>query len=332
MVLLATLATVVASQALISGAFSLSRQAVQLGFSPRVTVVHTAEDQQGEIYVPEINWILMICCISLVLGFKTASNLAAAYGVAVTGTMLITTFLFFFAMRSVLGTLLTSVLVAFFIVFDVAFFAATAIKIPHGGWFPLVVGGTIFVILTTWKRGRRALFRSITKQMIPMADFLDTLDRSPIHRVEGTAVFMTSQLGGAPPVLLHHVKHNKSLHEQVVLLSIATLGVPHVAEEERIDVRSLGHGIFQVSARYGFMESPDVRALLRACSASGVEQDLATTTFYLGRETLLGRGESHMSAPRKGLFAFLSRNARPATHFFNIPSDRVVEIGMQVQL
>jgi KUP system potassium uptake protein len=332
MVVLATLATVVASQALISGAFSLSRQAVQLGYSPRVTVVHTSGEQQGEIYVPEINWILMVCCIALVIGFESASNLAAAYGVAVTGTMLITTFLFYFAMRGVLGRLVTSVLVVFFLVFDVAFFAATAIKIPSGGWFPLAVGGTIFVILTTWKRGRLALFRSITKQSMPMADFLETFERTPPHRVDGAAVFMTSTLHGAPPVLLHHVKHNKALHEQVVLLSIATLGVPDVPDAERLTVKALGYGIFEVNARYGFMQSPDVRVLLRMCAESGIHQDLATTTFYLGRETLLDRGDSEMSVLRKGLFAFLSRNARPATHFFNIPSDRVVEIGMQVQL
>ena len=332
MVIVATLATVVASQAMISGAFSISRAAVQLGYSPRVTIVHTSGDQEGEIYVPEINWILMVCCIALVIGFKSSTALAAAYGVAVTGTMLITTFLFFFAMRSVLGTLKTTLLVLFFATFDLTFFAATAIKIPQGGWFPLLVGAIIFTILTTWKRGRVALWDSIKKQTMPIPDFLEEIERTPPHRVEGTAIFMTSNPDGAPPVLLHHVKHNKVLHEQVVLLSITTEHVPEVPAEERITVRDLGHGMYQVSARYGFMQSPNVREILRKSQTAGVEHDLASTTFYLGRETLLSRGDSKMSRWRKSLFSFLSRNARPATHFFNIPSDRVVEIGMQVQL
>jgi len=332
MIGIATAATIIASQALISGAFSLSRQAVQLGYSPRLTIVHTSHHQEGEIYVPEINRLLMVSCIALVLGFKSSGNLAAAYGIAVTGTMTITSLLYFVATRQRLGLPKALAILCFFLVFDVGFLSANLVKVKDGGWFPLLVAVVIFAVLATWKRGRAALLESIKKQTKPLAEFTAGLEKRPLHRVEGTAVFMSSNAGGAPPILLHHVRHNKVLHEQVILLSVMTERVPHVSDEHRIEVQPLGLGMFQVTARYGFLELPNVRELLPRLLDFGIDADMATTTFYLGRETLFFRGESGMWKWRKSLFAFFSRNALPATNFFNIPTDRVVEIGMQIHL
>lgn len=332
MIGIATLAAIIASQALISGAFSISRQAVQLGYSPRLTVVHTSGHQEGEIYLPEINRMLMVCSIALVIGFRSSSNLAAAYGIAVTGTMTITSMLFFAAIRPRIGLPMSIAILGFFLTFDLAFLGANLVKIAAGGWFPLLVGAIIFTVLATWKRGRAALLDSITKQTKPLPDFLAEIERHPLHRVDGTAVFMTSNSGGAPPILLHHVRHNKVLHEQVLFLSVMTERVPVVAADRRLAVVPLGQGMFQVTARYGFLELPNVRELLTLLADHDVEADMASTTFYLGRETLLFRGDSGLARWRKSLFAFFSRNALPATHFFNIPSDRVVEIGMQIQL
>ncbi|MFO0696430.1 MAG: potassium transporter Kup [Polyangiales bacterium] len=332
MVVLATLATVVASQALISGAFSLSRQAIQLGFSPRMTIVHTSEDTEGEIYVPEINWLLMISCIGLVVGFRSSSNLAAAYGIAVTGTMMITSVLFFAAMRPKWGTAKTAALVVFFLVFDLAFFGANVVKIAHGGWFPLLVGAIFFAVMTTWKRGRGALFDYIQAQTKPLQQFMSDLETSPPHRVDGTAVVMTSSTTGAPPILVHHLLHNKVLHENIVLLSIVTERVPEISASSRVRLKELGGGFYHVVAKYGFMQTPNVMEILERVREGGVDTSLESTTFFLGRETLLSGGKSGLMNWRKSLFAFLSRNALPATHFFKIPSDRVVEIGMQIPL
>ncbi len=327
-----TLAAIIASQALISGAFSLSRQAVQLGYFPRLTIVHTSDSQEGEIFVPEISRLLMISCILLVIGFESSSNLAAAYGIANTCVMTITTTLLFAAMRQRVGMMIAVPMLVFFLAFDLSFLSANLTKIAAGGWFPLLVGAVIFTMLATWKRGRAALLDSITKQTKPLADFLAELERHPLHRVEGTAVFMTSNSGGAPPILLHHVRHNKVLHEQVLFLSVMTERVPIVSQERRLSVVKLGLGMFQVNARYGFLELPNVRELLTLLADHDVEADMASTTFYVGRETLLFKGDSGLARWRKSLFSFFSRNALPATHFFNIPSDRVVEIGMQIQL
>lgn len=332
MVAIATVATVVASQALISGAFSISRQAVQLGYSPRVTIVHTSGREEGQIYVPEINALLWVACIGLVVGFKTSSNLEAAYGIAVTGTMLITSILFFAVMRVRWGTARAGAIVAFFIVFDLAFLGANIVKIAHGGWFPLAIGVVMFAIMTTWKRGRQALYDFVVGKTLPMDEFMDELDREHPQRVKGTAVFMTSNPDGAPPVLVHHVRHNKVLHKRVVLLSILTERVPEISSKKRVEIRNLSHGIYHVTARYGFMQTPNVPELMKECHKSGIHAEEDQTTYYLGRETLRTDGDSGLVGWRKSLFAFLSRNSRGATYFFDIPPDRVVEIGMQIQL
>ncbi len=332
MVALATAATVVASQALISGAYSLSRQAAQLGYFPRITVVHTSGAERGQIYVPEINEAMMVGCIALVVGFGSSSALAAAYGAAVTGTMTITTILFYAAMRSRLGETKARRLLVLFLVFDLAFLGANLLKIQHGGWVPIAVAIAVFAAMTTWQRGREALRTLMVSRGRPISEFLAEIKETPPLRVPGVAVFMSSTGDIIPPVLLHHLRHNKVLHERVVLLHVKTENVPEIAPADRVEVEELTEGFLRVSARYGFMQSPVVPEICRAAADKGIEIPLDDTTFYLGRETLLMTGKSRMMLWRKRLFAFLSRNARHPTYYFKIPTDRVVEMGMQVEL
>ncbi len=336
---IATAAAIVASQALISGAFSLTRQAVQLGYSPRVTIRHTSHSEIGQIYVPEVNWALGAATIALVLGFRSSSAVAAAYGIAVTGTMTITTVLFHHVARVRWGWAAWKVwpLTAAFLAVDVAFFSANAIKIEHGGWFTIAVATVVFTLLSTWKKGRALLGAQLREAGLPLDLFLaDVRNKNP-KRVPGTAVFMTGNLGTIPAVLLHHLKHNKVLHERVVLVSVLTEEIPAVPEAERVTVRELGAGFFQVVARYGFMETPDVPAMLESLAtreASGPKLQLRAmeTTYYLGRETLLPTGRTPMAGWRKWLFIVMARNARPASAFFGLPPNRVVEMGAQIQL
>jgi len=334
LVAISTVATVVASQALISGAYSLTRQAVQLGYSPRVTIVHTSGKTEGQIYVPEVNWILMVACIALVLAFKNSDSLGAAYGIAVTGTMAITSLLFFTAARELWGwsLLRAGALLTLFLTIDLAFFLANAAKIANGGWFPLAVGVVGFAVMTTWKKGRRILAERIAAGSLPLKAFLADIETTHPHRVPGTAVFMTSTRRGTPPVLLHHFKHNKVLHEQVVILTIATDDVPEVPPDKRINHRSFGNGFFAVTAHYGFMETPQMREVMRLCRQAGLQIRDHDTSFFLGRETLVPARKPEMSTWRRRLFAFLSRNARPPTDFFAIPPNRVLEIGTQIEL
>jgi KUP system potassium uptake protein len=334
----ATLAAVIASQALISGAFSLTRQAVQLGYCPRVTIRHTSHTAIGQIYVPEVNWAIAIACIALVLGFRTSSNLAAAYGIAVTGTMATTTALFHRVMRDhwKWSRPRAWTLTTLFMVVDLAFLFANLAKIPDGGWFPLVAAAGIFALLSTWKRGRSELAVQMSQAGLPRQMFLDELGRNPPHRVAGTAIFMTGNTSNVPPVLLHHLKHNRVLHEQVVLVSIQTLEIPSVPEAERVEIKELGHGFFQVIAEYGFMETPDVPALLEKIQvrklAPGLQLKPMQISYFLGRETLLPGGPSKMARWRKRLFIVMSRNAQTASAFFGLPPNRVVELGAQIQL
>ncbi len=334
MVALATLAAIIASQALISGAFSLTHQAVQLGYAPRVTIIHTSERAEGQIYIPEINYLLMAACLAVVLGFGSSTKLAGAYGVAVTGTMTITSILYFLV-RTKLWKLpfwSSAIMLVVFLGIDLTFFSSTLAKIHHGGWLPLTFGAVVFVVLTTWWRGRTELSRIMDQGNLPDALFLDDTETQALHRVKGTAVFMTSNPDGIPNVLMHHVKHNQVLHKQVVLLSIRTEGVPFVAGNSSLQVKDLGHGFFRVMARVGFMQSPNVPRLLARCEKHGLVSNAGTTTYYLGRQSLITTGRTRMWRWRKMLFAFLSRNARPPTDFFGLPPNRVVELGLQIEL
>jgi KUP system potassium uptake protein len=334
MVVLATVATVVASQALISGAFSLTRQAMQLGYFPRMTVIHTSGTTEGQIFMPEVNRMLMVACVALVLNFRESSNLANAYGIAVTGTMAITSILSYWVARDRWGwsVLRAGSLLLFLLCIDLSFFIACSAKIAHGGWFPLALAGGMFSVMVTWNRGRTLLGEKIAADTLPLDLFLADVEASKPHRVSGTAVFLASTRRGTPSVLLHHFKHNKVLHEQVVILSITTDAVPEVPEQQKIRLKDFGHGFWAVTAHYGFMESADVQDILRRCRARGLETKVADTSYYMGRETLiLKRGGQGMADWRKHLFRFLSRNARSATDFFAIPPNRVVEIGAQIE-
>jgi KUP system potassium uptake protein len=334
MVALATAATVVASQALISGAYSLTQQAVQLGFFPRVTIVHTSKHTEGQIYVPEINNVLLVACVGLVLAFKNSSALAAAYGIAVTGTMGITTICYYVVITKTwkwpqwkaLPLLFT------FLGVDLAFFSASATKFIDGGWFPVLAAAGVFTVMTTWQTGRRHLAKHLADAMLPLQVFLDDVNTLHPVRVKGTAVFMAANPNGVPPILLHHFKHNQSLHEQIVLLTVALEHVPEIPREERVSVEELAHGFFRVKIRTGFMQQTDVPMALLACMKKGLRIDPARTSYFLGRETLLTSGKARMMKWRKTLFAFISRNARPATAYFGLPPNRVVELGMQIDL
>jgi KUP system potassium uptake protein len=335
MVILSTVATIIASQALISGAYSLTRQAVQLGFCPRVTILHTSEESEGQIYVPEVNTALAIACIWLVLSFKESSALAAAYGIAVTGTMAITSIVYFVVLTKTWKWPLWRALplVAVFLSFDIPFFAANAMKFFNGGWFPMAIGLALFMVMTTWKKGRALLGRNLAGKLLPIDVFLADVAEHKPHRVPGTAVFMSSNPHGVPIVLLHHWKHNQVLHQTIVLLSVITETIPEVRTAERLQVKELGHGFFQVTAHYGFMETPNVPAIMDIVAQHyGVPYVPARTSYFLGRETLLPTGDSKMFHWRKALFSFISRNARSATQYFGIPPDRVVELGMQIDL
>ena len=334
LIALATAATIIASQAVISGAFSLTRQAVQLGYSPRLGIEHTSSREIGQIYVPAVNWGLMILTCALVFWFRTSSNIAGAYGVALSTLMLITTLMFYVMSREVWGwSFARAALVSgLFLWVDILFFAANMLKIRSGGWVPLVIAAVIFLLMTTWKRGREILAKRMLEKTVPLKMLLADLAAEPPIRVPGTAVFMYGTADHTPPALVHNLAHNKVLHEKVVFLTVVTEDVPHVDPGERVTIKHIGKGFHTVVARYGFMDDPDIDDVLGACQTQSLDIRMEGTTFFLGRETLIASDRPGMPEWREQLFAFMSRNALRATAFFKIPANQVFEVGTQVEL
>ena len=335
---IATMAAIVASQALISGAFSITRQGIQLGYIPRLEIRHTSKVEEGQIYIPEVNWAIAVGCLIVVMAFKNTSNLGAAYGIAVTGTMFITTLLFDVVarLRFRWAAWKVTALTTSFLLVDVAFLGANLVKVQNGGWVPLLLGLFLFMLMLTWKRGRSLLTQRLAENAMPLSLFLDGVEKSQVHRVAGTAVFMTGSDDGVPPVLLHHLKHNKVLHERVLLLSVKTADVPETSPGERVRVTALGHGFWRVVARYGFMQTPNVPQVLDVVEQLGIRCRPMETSYFLGRERLIPGPDRpsdkiHLSRWRKIIFGIMTRNARSATEFFNIPPNRVVELGTQIE-
>lgn len=332
MVLLATAATVIASQAVISGAYSLANQSVQMGFMPRIEVRQTSDKAQGQIYVPFTNWVLYIAVIYLVFTFQSSSNLAAAYGIAVTGTMTITTVLITFVMVLYWRWPLLLIIPLITVLFtaDMTFFAANAMKIPQGGWFPLGIAGLSFTVLTTWKRGRKLLFDEISRQSVPMQVILD--DAENFTRVEGTAVFLTNVGEGAPSALLHNIKHNKVLHERNILLTVIVEDKPYVTQGNRLLINEMGKGFYRVRIFYGFMDRPDLPEALNSCAALGLPFDMMSTSFFISRAMIVSSANPGMVKWRERLFLVLSKNAMNAADFFKIPTNRVIEMGTRIEI
>jgi KUP system potassium uptake protein len=337
MVALATAATVIASQAVISGAYSLTRQAIQLGFLPRIAIVHTSAREIGQIYIPAVNWLLCAAVIAAVIGFGSSSRLAGAYGVAVTGTMLVDTLLTFFVIRFGWRYPLWLCVGAtgFFLLVDLAFFAATLTKLDDGGWFPIAVGAAVLVAMTTWRRGRELLLDRLRASSVPLGGFLKSVFLEPPQRVVGTAVFLTSTPDATPHALLHSLKHYKVLHEQNVFLTVEFRDLPAVPDEERVACESLGNRCWRVRVRYGFMDSPDVGLALEMCGPFGLQVEPMELSYFLSREKIVpgpASGDGGMAYWRDGIFAAMARNAGSITDFFNIPTNRVVELGTRVEI
>jgi KUP system potassium uptake protein len=334
LIVLATLAAVIASQAVITGAFSVSRQALQLGYLPRMHVEHTSESEEGQIYMPRVNWGLMLGVMALVLSFKSSGNLAAAYGIAVTGDMVITTLLAGIVFHHIWGwsKLRTGMLVALFLVVDVAFFSANVLKIPDGGWVPLVIGIFIFTLMLTWKTGRNMLYSMLKNEAMAIDPFIAAVGAHPPLRVSGTAIFMTPNLDGVPHAMLHNLKHNKVLHEKMVLLTVKFLDYPHTSNDERVTVEDLPNEFYRVTVRYGFKDEPDLPRDLVLCAEQGLVLDAMDTSFFVGKEILIASNASGMAFWRKKIFIGLFRSAETITNQFKLPPNRVVELGSQLKI
>jgi KUP system potassium uptake protein len=334
LVLLATAATVIASQALITGTYSLTLSAVQLGYLPRLNIRHTSEHARGQIYIPLVNWLLMLACLTLVLAFRTSSNLAAAYGVAVTMTMLITTVLFYFAARHLWQWSLLKVvpLCLVFGLIEAAFLSANLVKFFDGGWFPLAVGAMIFLVMTTWATGRRRVRASMERSALSQETLIESLARGRVVQVPGTAVFMTSTQGRAPVALLHSLKHYQAIHQRVIFMTLTTEDEPWVPPGRRVEVEKLGDNFWRVTGRFGFMQKPNVLRLLRQCAGHDLEVDPDKATFFLGREIIVPNPAPGMARWRKHLFSLASKLAQQPATYFQIPVGRVIELGQQVEI
>lgn len=334
LVILATAATVIASQALISGVFSLTRQAIQLGFCPRINIIHTSIREIGQIYIPTVNWALFIGVIWLVLNFQTSSNLASAYGLAVTATMVITTALaFWVALKKWKWPFIPAFLLFTLLgVFDVSFFLPNLLKTFHGGWVPLLIGAWLYLLMTTWQKGRRILAEALKKKSLPVAEFIEKIEQEHTYRVKGTGIYMSSESSGVPIPLIHNYRHNKVLHERIVFLTIITKDIPFVAQEDRVVLEKFGPEFYRIIAYYGFMETPKIRHILEACRNQGLDIHLDDSTFVLGRETILPSNMPGMALWREWLFAVMSKNAARPTAFFKIPPNTVIEVGIQIEI
>jgi KUP system potassium uptake protein len=334
LLLLATVAAVIASQAVISGAFSLTRAAVQMGYCPRLAILHTSEKTMGQIYVPFINWMLLVAVLLLVLGFRTSDNLAAAYGIAVTMAMLIDSILIYVVMRRLWDWSRAAALAVAMplVAIDLALLSSNALKIPDGGWFPLVIGALVFTLLTTWKRGRVLVAERLAQDALPLEAFIASIEVAPPTRVEGTAVFMTSNQDRVPHALLHNLKHNKVLHERVVFLTIVTRDIPYVADDERIEIAPLGCDFYRFLAYTGFKDDTDIPSLLEDAGRRGFAFDMMETSFFVSRETLIPTAGTGMAMWRERLFVSMSKNAVKASDFFHVPTNRVVELGTQLEI
>jgi KUP system potassium uptake protein len=331
---LATAAAIIASQALISGSFSITRQAIQLGLAPRLDVEHTSAEKMGQIYVPQVNWALMLATLVVVIGFGSSSAMAAAYGIAVTLTMVITVLLFYVVATERWHWPRPAALAGLvvFLTIDLAFFGANALKLLQGGWVTLAVAAFLFTLMTTWRTGRRLVAERLMARAIPLDDFIASVAAVKPVRVPGTSVFMTAQPSGTPPALVHNMRYNKMLHAQVVILTVSTAQRPHLTDEERLSVESLGHDLFNVRVQYGFMEDPDVPAALLKAREHGLPLDAHDLTYFLGRETIIVTRRRGMAIWREHLFVLMARNAVRATAFFRLPPERVVELGVQVEM
>ena len=334
LVVLSTMATVIASQATISGAFSVTQQAIALGFLPRMRILHTSEREMGQIYIPFVNWSQLIAVVLAVVGFGSSSNLASAYGIAATATMLCTTFLTFFVIRFgwKYPLLLCFFSTGFFFIIDIALFSSTSLKIIHGGWFPLAISAVMVGIMLTWKTGRELVSQTMQKNLIPLDAFLQSLFISPPFRVDGTAVYFRAEGDGVPHAMLHNLMHNKVLHERIVFMTVHSKDIPRVMAEDRVKVEPLGHDCYQVTVYYGFKDERDIPAALAQCKALGLEVDPMTTSFFVPRTTVIATAGAGMALWREALYVGMARNARDAADYFKIPTNRVIELGAQVEI
>lgn len=334
LVLLSTVATVIASQATISGTFSMTKQAISLGFLPRMLIVHTSSKEIGQIYIPAVNWLQLLAVVAAVVGFGSSSHLASAYGIAVTGTMLVTSLLTFFVIRYgwKYNPVLCFAVTGLFLTIDLGFFSANVLKFLHGGWFPIALGVVMYTVMTTWKRGRELVFENLRKHAIPLEEFLSSLFVAPPTRVAGTAVFLRGEADGVPHALLHNLSHNKILHERIVFLTLHNKEIPWVPFSERLKISNLGHECYQVDVNYGFKNEPDIPNALELCEQHGLRFEPMETSYFIARQTIISRPGSGMADWREAIFVAMSRNARDAADYYHIPSNRVIEVGSQVEI